>query len=546
MKLSADIVYDNLIQSVMIESYGVRKNTLSLHRPKFFTSSNREFEANHLYVSLADRLPRSPILGAGVVIITVGGRPPVSYLNGICSCFVIQDNLDLLTIFNLVQEIFNKYDDWAANLQHIINTSASIKEMVDISFSIFNNPMVVIGANFNFLAYSDIIDAREDMASYRPNEYGNKDVSEVSGTWGSDETNMNLKNPFIIEFEGKQHLSINLFQKNTYAGNLTLHFDLQEQHDSDIALLQYFARAIEQSFDGYSAIRSSRTNVFKSTLHDLLNGFPIDIARKNHLEEDKLKGEYVCIVIKLGYHTHSKVPLNYICNVLEKGFHGSVAFEFESSIILYINLHKLRCAMPTMVEELHKILRAMNLHAGASDVFTDLINARTYYRQACVAFDIGSTADPDLIYYPFQDYILSYMTLHSLGEFSLNTLMTEGLRKLQMHDRTSHASFVDTLRAFFNNGMNATKTAEELFLHRSTFFERLKRIEKILQTDLDDPDQRLHLLILLKIIDTTEKFSADNKPLDSLQDQVAPMEQSAVKVTFLQQSLNDEAEIDRI
>ena len=55
--------------------------------------------------------------------------------------------------------------------------------------------------------------------------------------------------------------------------------------------------------------------------------------------------------------------------------------------------------------------------------------------------------------------------------------------------------------------MNITKTSEDLFLHRSTLLERLKRIENLLQADLSDPDQRLRLLILLKIMETNANIT---------------------------------------
>ena len=52
--------------------------------------------------------------------------------------------------------------------------------------------------------------------------------------------------------------------------------------------------------------------------------------------------------------------------------------------------------------------------------------ARLYYRQACVAFEIGSTLHPDLIYYQFHDYALPYMMSHCMGEFPLEPVIDKG------------------------------------------------------------------------------------------------------------------------
>ena len=43
--------------------------------------------------------------------------------------------------------------------------------------------------------------------------------------------------------------------------------------------------------------------------------------------------------------------------------------------------------------------------------------------------------------------------------------------------------------------------AQKLFIHRSTLIDRIARIERELNVDLQDSDQRLQLEILLKAID---------------------------------------------
>ena len=76
----------------------------------------------------------------------------------------------------------------------------------------------------------------------------------------------------------------------------------------------------------------------------------------------------------------------------------------------------------------------------------------------------------------------------------------DGLRRLIEHDKDSSISYVDTLRTYLNNHMAVTKTARDLFIHRSTLLERLVRIRDILKEDLTDPDIRLQIQILLRAL----------------------------------------------
>ena len=66
------------------------------------------------------------------------------------------------------------------------------------------------------------------------------------------------------------------------------------------------------------------------------------------------------------------------------------------------------------------------------------------------------------------------------------------------HDQDSQVSYIETLRIFLECNMSVTKTTAKLFLNRSTLIERLARIKRELNCDLEDPEQRLLLQILLK------------------------------------------------
>jgi len=505
MKLNADIIFDNLRESVMIESHGHKKRGLALERPELYNGLSREFKSNHIYISLADRLPLDPVFGTGVVIICVGGRPAITYFADKCVCFLIKGNTDLFTVFNLVQQIFNKFDEWDAGLQSTLNTNASIRELIDLSFTIFKNPILVMDSSFRYLAYSSVIDTQDELATFRPDENGILGLNELSEYLSSYGMNMTITEPLLLTLRNEQYLSINLFDNDIYTGSLTIPCILRQQRESDIVLVQYLAEAIESSIKKQSTILSSDAYIIKGILQDLLNCFPVDSTRMQYLENGNVGGRYVCAKMAFGYRSN-KVPVDYICSLMESSFPGSITFEYESAILSFIDFKKLPFDEDALIDRAKELLQSMNLKAGVSHSFTNLSMARLYYRQACVAFEMGFASSPALNYYRFHDFVLPYMMSHCMGEFPQELLLTKGVCRLLEHDLVSHANYIHTLRTYLNNNMNITKTAEDLYVHRSTFLERLKRIKSLLQVDLDDPDQRLRLLISLKIIETDENI----------------------------------------
>ena len=75
-----------------------------------------------------------------------------------------------------------------------------------------------------------------------------------------------------------------------------------------------------------------------------------------------------------------------------------------------------------------------------------------------------------------------------------------------LHDNAGGISYIETLKVFLDENMSYAKAARKLFIHRSTLIERIERIEKELSVDLEDPDQRLRLLLILKALEVERQL----------------------------------------
>lgn len=76
----------------------------------------------------------------------------------------------------------------------------------------------------------------------------------------------------------------------------------------------------------------------------------------------------------------------------------------------------------------------------------------------------------------------------------------EKLKKLEEYDHANGAFLCDTLIAFYMNGFNTIKTAEELYIHRNSLQYRLNKIKELLEMELNDYVEYLDLVncILVK------------------------------------------------
>lgn len=119
----------------------------------------------------------------------------------------------------------------------------------------------------------------------------------------------------------------------------------------------------------------------------------------------------------------------------------------------------------------------MGYCAGLSNPFTRLTQLQDYLRQAVYALEqIHATTERLIL---FRDYALSCML---------------------EHDRRKSSEYFQTLDLFLQNETSITRTAEALFIHRSSLLKRLDKIYRILGSTLTQPDERLYLRICIQLL----------------------------------------------
>ena len=125
-----------------------------------------------------------------------------------------------------------------------------------------------------------------------------------------------------------------------------------------------------------------------------------------------------------------------------------------------------------------------------------MFHARDHYLQACCALETGTSKDADEICHYFESNALDYMIMSSCGEFDSDTIVAPKLKELAQRSETG-VDYIETLKTYLDNECNATKTARQLFIHRSTLDDRIKRIEEYVS--LETPNDRLYLRMCLAL-----------------------------------------------
>ena len=76
-----------------------------------------------------------------------------------------------------------------------------------------------------------------------------------------------------------------------------------------------------------------------------------------------------------------------------------------------------------------------------------------------------------------------------------------GVVQLYIHDLKNKTNLLETLRTYLELGGNAVLTAQKLYIHRNTLYQRLKKINGIIHTNLDDANTRLFIMMSYTFVD---------------------------------------------
>ena len=503
MRLNADIIYHNLKDTLDVTIYGMCETELALYRPEFYLDRNSRFLENHVYVCSADHLPEDPVIEDNVLLICLGEAPQREKFEKRCGILSVSSREDIFRVFNTVQGIFNKYEAWEAELSRILRRSASLQELLEASRVIFNNPMLLIGSDFSYLAYTEHdylqnqLEIRLDSPAFDPDL--------LDAFLSLHELATDIKEPLLLSLMGRSTLSVNLFDVDDFLGCITVFGEYRDFRSSDIQLCQFLAENIRQAFLLKPHLAGDRSSLRRSLLH-IISGQPLSQEQRNVIIRYGDHGDLVCVAFRPAPDSRP-LPSGYVSSLIEEQFKDSLAFEYDSGIAAVIPVEQ------GIGPQLASLLQKLRLICGVSHPFPDLHESAYAYYQASSALDTGTGIAPGGSIYRFEDYILPLLLRNATADIPARYFYIEGLSRLAAHDACAPVSYLDTLKNYLDSSMSIAETARKMNLHRSSLIDRLNRITQILDCDLTDPNQRLAIQIVLSAEQAANR-EADRRELE--------------------------------
>lgn len=177
---------------------------------------------------------------------------------------------------------------------------------------------------------------------------------------------------------------------------------------------------------------------------------------------------------------------------LENISHNGCFFYYDSNFVLVMNdvgYKDMTEIIEGMVNRVKMRMPDVPMYVGVGTCLTDISQVSLCYERAKAAVTMAYNKKKPLQYY---DDMGIYRLLYAVkDEALLQEMENDPLSILDEYDKKHHANYVETLELYLKFDRSIQAVSEAMYTHRNTVIYRINNIKKLLNTNLDLPEERM-------------------------------------------------------
>ena len=394
-------------------------------------------------------------------------------------------------VLNFVQRLFDRLDDWTQQLKQIAKTETDVEVLLQRAASMLQNPIILLDEHNHVIVHTDNL--QHDQFDTLTKRYRLEDLNPDSdrGLFHiKDQEGQTALAALIPSGEGHFLLLCTASERALYGSD-----------ESVFEALAGYVRLMlsEQKFYTQKRQRKQETIAAERLFRSLLDGsMPMTESGIALLEENgwSAKAEYALITSEPEGSDLRAQRASSICDLLEKSFPLCCAFALSPVIVAIVQIESEERA--ALRETLEKLAGKNQLRFG---VFEDTRGMSDFpQRQMLSKLALSRASEKGGVAF-FSDVADEYLVSCATAEVPAELVCLRAVREMATYDREHDTSYIETAEQYIKNHFNAVKTANALFIHRSTFLYRLERMKEQFGLDLEREELSLmHLLLSIKLV----------------------------------------------
>lgn len=394
-------------------------------------------------------------------------------------------------VFNVVQGIFDFYNDWTAKIQQA-TYDMDFQKIMDECWFFFGNPLILMDGSNRCLAmcsqYSDDeVDPEWEYVSR--NRYSSlgfirkmRRSYSVVDMYSKNRVQVLHRDNVEVYYET---LTTAIYYQDFYCGRLNVLGKERDFNNGDIQVIEYLLQIITPAL--YMLQNQDTLNMRRGVFHELIQGKKVMSSMlKSQLDYlDWKPGDVfqVC-VLKLSREYQDSGSCALVSNQIRRNSLNIYIMPNKDEIIIIYNLRYMDKS--AVLETIRVTLQKdMDYQAGVSSPAVGLQQLKRYYQQAEAAINYGNLMKPGKKEYYFYDYALYYM-IESSDPQNLYCALHPDVLHLEELDRRKNTGWLELLKNYFDNECSLVNTAKAMYVHRNTLVYRIGKLTELMHYDWDD------------------------------------------------------------
>ena len=405
-------------------------------------------------------------------------------------------------VFDIIADIFDDYNNLENDAIKYAE-SYDLEGLINRLFDFFNNPIVLFDKNYNVLALTKqygIDDVNSEWRHYYT--YGSPSLDHIIQNKDSSAEFISDPSAQIYRFNSpskQNYMTCSIAYNNVEIGRIAILEKDRTINFGDQQLLNCLILKIAPILTRTDF--SKKEFLGQNYLLKILMDVAVDDTELKHFfkystwnQEDSLK---ICLItphINSIINEYLSLIKEYSLKLLPD-FH---VFIHQEQIIMVMNESIM--SFETAIKLLKSVTTLeKNSTISISLTFKGLKNLRKYWNQAIFAANYGKLLNNDSNYYNFFDYAIDYI-IQSKNNEDIYYACHPDIIKMHQDDNKNQTNMIETISTYLTNERSLIRTANALFVHRSTLIYRIKKIINRLEYDIEDSYSREYMMLSVRIL----------------------------------------------
>lgn len=461
------------------------------------------FYPSYLYVVRGNEVPEDPTFKGVCSFLSIGLLPD-AYHQDCCDILCVKD-LSMSRLFNRVSKIIRDYQQFELALINALQNPEPFKVIGDLLFEQFTNPidLLNIGDRYLIRKYDpERPEHKEYYEIFNENSYPPLDELQVIYNTDGALQSFTYHEPHILisGMYKEKYLLSNIFDGQRYIGRLFVSDVYHPFRSADYSLLHYVSGMLKDIVDYTNTTVIINSRETDQLLRGLLDGTADyssparhHLSRQNWNPRDLYRIAVLCAQDTIKGNQQLAAHASYLRNIITDCY----PLVMKENLILILHQQP-DGSFDKQISLLKLFMQAERYQASFSDIFRNPQDMSVHYQQALHTSHLLHPGSHTARY--FSDSVMECIFDICLKNQPALFYITEGLQKLMDYDLANQTELYKTLDIYLKNGMNASQTLNQLYIHRSTFTYRLGRIEKILGSSISNSKTRLYLEFAMELL----------------------------------------------